>query len=155
MSEEKLDKLLAAMELLISAIAPKEAPAKKVAKATKKTTKRGRPKKQVEVEEDYEDDDLLDLDVDPTVHSIKPKKASGKKKFVNTFNPAKIKKTEDEGSEEYKRIKDGGIVKSRGRQSHKKVFCNDCKKHVEVITELARKPYYCSDYKIGQCRNAR
>jgi hypothetical protein len=149
--------LLAMLEVLKSDSeeTPTKAPAAK---------KRGRPKGSskkatvtvkaaVEPEAEPEEDN-------GEVHQIKKKGAEVKSKKPlpgqkNLFNPKDYKVCEDEGTSEWKRLKDGGIIKSKRRESYKECNCSDCGKPQRVLMELYRSNYICDrceQSKIGASR---
>lgn len=182
-NEEKMDQLLNAMDVLIKAVGanwvrvpeeptPKKTrvkaveklnkvietkplvvkqPAKKLAKPAKK---RGRPKAAPKVTPE-EQEEIGEAHI----HSIKPQRAGTRKRGdrgPNIFDPSEFDTSADEKSAEYKKLKDGGIVRAEARQSHSEVFCTDCKQKVCVIKELARVPYFCGDFRSPDgCRNAK
>lgn len=63
----------------------------------------------------------------------------------NLFNPDDYKTCEDEGSAEWNRLKDGGIVKSQKREYEVKCVCEECKTTVLVPKELVKENFKCDD----------
>lgn len=111
--------------------------------------KRGRPKgstkKAVAVKEP---EPIAEPEVvDGQLHQIKKKGPVDNRKPLpgqkNLFNPADYKTCEDEGSAEWKRLKDGGIIKSQKREAYKSCKCEDCGKSEQVLIELSRENYVC------------
>ena len=149
--------LLAMLEVLKSdnEETPTKAPAAK---------KRGRPKGSskkaavavktaVEPEEEPEEDNGEAHQIKKKGTEVKSKKPLPGQK--NLFNPKDYKVCEDEGTSEWKRLKDGGIIKSKRRESYKDCHCSDCGKPQRVLMELYRSNYICDrceQSKIGASR---
>jgi len=84
---------------------------------------------------------------DGQLHQIKKKGPEDRRRPLpgqkNLFNPADYKVCEDEGTAEWNRLKDGGIIKSQKREAYKSCKCEDCGKSEQVLIELARENYVC------------
>lgn len=111
--------------------------------------KRGRPKgstkKPVAVKEP---DPIKEPETsNDQIHQIKKKGTDDRRRPLpgqkNLFNPADYKSCEDENSAEWKRLKDGGIVKSQKREAYKSCKCEDCGRSEQVLIELCRENYVC------------
>ncbi len=90
-------------------------------------------------------------DVEPGTHQIKRKGTDDRRTSrpltgqKNLFNPNDYKKCDDEGSAEWNRLKDGGIIKSKKREAYVNCVCEDCHKTISELKELARENYVCDD----------
>jgi hypothetical protein len=112
--------------------------------------KRGRPKgstKKVTAVKEPNPVPEPEVVADGQLHQIKKKGPDDRRKplpgQMNLFNPADYKTCEDEGTAEWKRLKDGGIVKSQKREAYKSCKCEDCGKSEQVLIELSRENYVC------------
>jgi len=105
--------------------------------------KRGRPKGSKNVVEPVpvaEASDGLTHQIKGKRQEVSRKPLAGQK---NLFNPADYKTCEDEGSSEWNRLKDGGIVRSQKRTFEVECQCEECNKKFTVLKELAREGWKC------------
>jgi hypothetical protein len=92
------------------------------------------------------------------VHQIKKKGNDVKRPLpgqINLFNPDDYKVCEDEGTTEWNRLKDGGIIKSKRRETYRDCNCSECGEPQQVLQELYRPGYVCDkceQSKIGVSR---
>ena len=111
--------------------------------------KRGRPKGSTKkVVTPKEPDPIAEPETsDGQLHQIKKKGPADSRRPLpgqkNLFNPADYKVCEDEGTAEWKRLKDGGIVKSQKREAYKSCKCESCGKSEQVLIELSRENFVC------------
>jgi len=137
---KKLELLLTQMLSVIQEdTATEKAPAKK--RGRPKGSKNTKPVEVATVEESQPDS---------SVHQIKKEKNTGGSRRPlagqkNLFNPDDYKVCEDEGTPEWNRLKDGGIVKSQKREYEVKCVCEECKAQVLVPKDLAREGFKCDE----------
>jgi hypothetical protein len=109
--------------------------------------KRGRPKgspksKAVEQPITKGDGGLFQIKKEKDARAGSRRPLAGQK---NLFNPDDYKTCEDEGSAEWNRLKDGGIVKSQKREYEVQCVCEECKTRILVPKELVRENFKCDD----------
>lgn len=112
-----------------------------VAEAPKK--KRGRPKgskKVVEEPVEVAASDGLTHQINRKKQEVSRRPLGGQK---NLFNPDEYRTCEDEGTSEWNRLKDGGIVRSQRRTFEVECTCEECNKKYTVLKELAREGWKC------------
>ena len=113
--------------------------------------KRGRPKGSTKKVTSVKDPDPVTkaASSDDQIHQIKKKGTAESKRplpgQMNLFNPADYKVCEDENTSEWKRLKDGGIVKSQKREAYKSCKCDQCGKSEQVLIELCRENFVCDN----------
>lgn len=76
------------------------------------------------------------------------------RKFVNQFNPEIIKPDKEPG-EELLNDNVAPTPRTRGEFKMTTVFCQDCKKTIDINPQFKKEPYHCDLIKCGQpCPNA-
>lgn len=111
--------------------------------------KRGRPKGSTKKVTAVKESDPIEEPetTDGQLHQIKKKGPEDRRRPLpgqkNLFNPEDYKTCEDEGTAEWKRLKDGGIVKSQKREAYKTCKCETCGNSEQVLIELSRENFVC------------